>query len=63
MKITCTLCGNIKCRFYDICKSPNKDVAADKCPVRFDYECQSRRNKIFGMDFIQISKKQNGVER
>lgn len=60
--MNCTLSKhhNIKCRFYSICKSPLKDKEAEKCRVRFDYEFQTRRNMIFGMDFNKIDDMQKG---
>lgn len=57
----CTLSKslNIKCRYYDFCKSPVKDAEAEKCPVRFDYEFQARRNLILGLSFDEIEDMQN----
>ena len=50
---------NIKCRMYDICKSPLKDKEAELCKVRFDYEFQARRNLIFGLSFDGIEDMQS----
>lgn len=61
--ITCTLIKskNIKCRLYDICKSPNKDTTPEKCPIRFDYEFQARRKFILaGETWEDIDARQKG---
>ena len=59
-KITCR--HPFKCRLYDICHCELKDKEPEKCKVRFDYEFQSQKNKIFGFTFIKINEMQQGVK-